>query len=202
MVLENTNSRKLKAVETKRRIYENAVELFKKDGFDISVDSIVGMAGVSKGTFYVHYESKFSLIAEYVDTLDLGYEDYFSSLPPDSKPSTLLILITEKIADIICNSIGYDLIRIVYEAHINKTLDSDSLLSNNRKLYQIYKQIIQQGVKQGEFKSTLNIDSLTDHFIMSIRGMTYEWCIRFPNFNLKDEILRHFDLLLSGIKNN
>jgi len=194
------NLRTLKAVETKKRIYESALELFKRDGFDTSVDSIVELAGVSKGAFYVHYESKFSLIIDYVNTLDLDYEDYFSSLPSDIKPSIMLILLTEKITDVIIHNIGFDLIRLIYEAQITKTINTDAQLSYNRKLYQIYQQVIKAGVQQGEFRSNINIDSVSKHFIMSIRGMTYEWCIRFPNFDLKDEILKHFEILLSGIK--
>lgn len=200
MDVNKDSSRILKAVKTKKRIYESALKLFKENGFSTSVDSIVELAGVSKGAFYVHYESKLSLIIDYVNTLDLDYEDYFSSLPSDIKPSIMLILVTEKIIDVIIHNIGFDLIRLIYEAQITKTINTDIQLSYNRKLYQIYQQVINAGVQQGEFKSIINIESVSNHFIMSIRGMTYEWCIRFPNFDLKDEVLKHFDILLSGIK--
>ena len=120
IVVTKGSSRILKAAETKIRIYESALELFKRDGFGASVDSIVERAGVSKGAFYVHYESKLSLIIDYVNTLDLGYADYFSSLPSDIKPSAMLILVTEKITDVIINNIGFDLIKLIYEAQITK----------------------------------------------------------------------------------
>lgn len=202
MVAKKENSRVIKAAETKNRIFESALELFKRDGFGTSVDSIVERAGVSKGSFYVHYESKHSLIIDYINTIDLDYEDYFSSLPSDTKPSVLLILVTEKITDVIINNIGFDLIKLIYEALLTKTINTDTQLSYDRKVYQIYSKIIKLGVQQGEFKDTLNIDSVSKHCVMSIRGMTYEWCIRFPDFELKDEVVRHFDLLLSGIKTN
>ena len=202
MVVNKGNSRILKAADTKNRIYESALELFKRNGFSTSVDSIVENAGVSKGAFYVHYESKHSLIIEYINTIDLGYEDYFSSLPSDTKPSAMLIFVTEKIADVLINNVGFDLIKLVYEALITKTINSETQLSYDRKVYQIYQQIIKLGVQQGEFKATINTESVSKHCIMSIRGITYEWCIRFPDFDLKEEILRHFDLLLSGIKNS
>ncbi|WP_206752215.1 TetR/AcrR family transcriptional regulator [Desulfosporosinus fructosivorans] len=202
MVKKNASSRILRAAETKKRIYESALALFKRDGFSASVDSIVEMAGVSKGSFYVHYKSKFSLIIDYVNNLDLGYADFFTSLPSDIKPSSMLILVTEKITDVIINDVGIDLIKLSYEAQITKTVNIDIQLSYNRKLYEIYNRIIMLGVQQGEFKATLDIASVSNHCIMSIRGMTFEWCIRFPDFNLKDEIAKHMDLLLSGIKNS
>lgn len=202
MVVKKENSRVIKAAETKKKIYESALILFKRDGLGTSVDSIVEMAGVSKGSFYVHYKSKFSLIIDYVNNLDLGYADFFTSLPSDIKPSTTLILVTEKIADVIINDIGIDLIKLIYKAQITKTINLEIQLSYDRKVYQIYNQIIKLGVQQGEFKATLDIASVSNHCIMSIRGMTYEWCIRYPDFNLKDEIAKHMDLLLSGIKNS
>lgn len=200
MVEKKAGSRILKAAETKKRIYESALALFKRDGFGTSVDSIVELAGVSKGSFYVHYESKLSLIIDYVNTLDLGYADFFASLPSDIKPSAMLIRVTEKITDVIINDIGIDLIKLIYKAQITKTINLDIQLSYDRKVYQIYNQIIMLGVEQGEFKATLDIASVSNHCIMSIRGMTFEWCIRFPDFNYKDEVAKHIDLLLSGIK--
>jgi len=56
-------NRKLKAIETRKKIYTSAEQLFKKHGFEnVSVDSIVEMANVSKGSFYVHFDSKNALI--------------------------------------------------------------------------------------------------------------------------------------------
>jgi AcrR family transcriptional regulator len=201
LLADKINARKLRAIETKKRIYESAVALIKMHGLEnLSVDSIVERAGVSKGSFYVHYESKFSLFAEYVSTLDLDYEEYFSTLPQDKKPSELLVLVTEKIADILVNRIGIDLSKIIYEALLKRTIDNALVLSYNRNLYRIYNRIIRQGVRQGEFKEGLEIDSVSNHFVMSFRGMTYEWCIRFPDLDLKKEILKHFDIMLTGIK--
>jgi len=197
-----SNSRKLKAAETKKRIYECAVELMRKHGLDnFTVDDIVEAAGVSKGAFYVHFKSKFSLVADYVSTVDHDYEEFFNSIPPDIKPSEMLLLVTEKITDVLIYGIGYDVMRTVYVALLRKTDGTEALLNNNRKLYQIYRQIIMQGVRQGEFREALNIDSVANHCIMSIRGMTYEWCVRYPDFDLKKEVLLHYDILLAGIRN-
>ncbi|KJS10194.1 MAG: hypothetical protein VR67_19250 [Peptococcaceae bacterium BRH_c8a] len=198
-----SNSRKLKAAETKRRIYECTMELMRKRGLDnFTVDDIVKAAGVSVGTFYVHFKSKFSLVADYVSTIDDGYEEFFNSIPPDIKPSKMLLLVTEKIVDVLVNDLEFDVMRTLYEAALKKADGTQGLLNYNRKLNQIYSQIIMQGVRQGEFRETLTIDSVSNHCVMSIRGMTFEWCARYPDFDLKKEVLQHFDLLLAGIKNS
>lgn len=200
---DRTTPRKLQAAETKRRIYESAVKLMETRGLDnFSVDDIVEAAGVSKGTFYVHYKSKFSLVADYVSTLDVDYEEYFKSIPPDITPSEMLLLLTGKITDILADSIGYDIIRTAYGYLVKKADGTEALLSYNRKLYQMYRDIILQGVRQGEFREALDIDAVTNHCVASIRGMTFEWCVRYPDFDLKKESIQHLDIILTGIKKN
>lgn len=59
------SSRKLKAAETRQRIFETARRLIMEHGFEnVSVDSIVEAAGVAKGSFYVHFESKDALAVD------------------------------------------------------------------------------------------------------------------------------------------
>ncbi|MGI5921629.1 MAG: hypothetical protein ACOX6I_07820 [Syntrophomonadaceae bacterium] len=111
------------------------------------------------------------MIADHVSTVDLFYEDFFNSIPPDNKPSKTLLEITRKVADILVYDIGYTTMRPVYEALIKKIDGTEMLLNYDRKLYQIYRQIITQGVRQGEFRETLPIDAVANHCIMGIRGV-------------------------------
>lgn len=198
-------NRKTKALETKKKIYESAEQLFKKYGFEnVSVDSIVEMAGVSKGSFYVHYKTKdaliSALIADYVNKVDLDYKSYLESFTADTMASDILILLAGKIADIITTTIGYDNIKFLYEAQIMRTINTDAVLGYNRDLYKIFNNVISQGVKREEFTTELSIDTITKHYIMALRGLTYEWCIRYPDFDLKEQVLKHFEILLTGIK--
>ena len=202
---EKPNNRKKQAVETKKKIRESAEQLFTKFGFEnVSVDSIVEMAGVSKGAFYVHFDSKNSLIADliadYVDKLDLNYKSYLESFPANTMASDILTSLAIKIADVITHVIGYDHMKILYKANITRTINTNATLNYNRDLYKIFNNVISQGVKQGEFKTDIAIDTLTKHSVMSIRGIVYEWCIRYPDFNLKDHVQEHFEILLKGIK--
>lgn len=199
------SKRKVKAMETKRKIYDSANYLIRNNDIDdVSVDAIVNRAGVSKGSFYVHFESKdaliATLIAEYVDKLDLNYESYLQSFPADTLASDMLILLAGKIVDIMTINVGYELINALYKAQITKTTNTSAMLGYNRNLYKIFNNIIGQGQQKEEFKPDININTITNHCIMAIRGITYEWCIRYPDFNLKDAVLEHINILLTGIK--
>lgn len=202
---EKISDRKIKAIETKKKIYESAYQLFKQYGIEkVSVDSIVEMAGVSKGAFYVHFESKYSLIAaiiaDFVDRLDLDYKSYLQSFPDDMLASEILSSLAGKIAEILSGTIGYDLMKIAYEVLLSGTISPDIIAGYDRDLYKLFSDVISKGLQQGEFRTDMSPDTITKHCILAIRGLTYEWCIRYPDFDLKAQVLQHFEILLTGIK--
>lgn len=206
MKSEKISSRKLKAAETKNKIYETADQLFREYSFEkVSVDSIVEKAGISKGAFYIHFDSKDTLLAayitNYVNKIDLDYQLYIESFPVNASASHIIISLVEKISDVITYDVGYELIKIAYRIQLDRTIDTDMLLTHNRDIYKIFSSLVDRGIRQGEFKSETPTEIISDHLIMAIRGFTYEWCIRYPSFNLKDQLNQHFKILLSGIEN-
>lgn len=199
------NSRKEKAEETKNKIYKSADELFAKYGYNnISVENIVKLAGVAKGSFYVHFESKDALIAElvndYVNKVDMDYKAYLESISTDLSADVILLSFIKKITDVLADNIGYDKMKIVYRAQILKDIDMDAVMSYNRQLYQLFIKIMETGIQRNEFKTNLSPDILAKHFMIAFRGITYEWCVRYPEFDLKTQAMQHFELIISGLK--
>ncbi|MBQ7277120.1 MAG: TetR/AcrR family transcriptional regulator [Bacilli bacterium] len=63
----NNESRTAKSNENKDKIIEVALKLINEKGFDnVSVSEITKEAGVSKGAFYIHFESKEDLIEKQI----------------------------------------------------------------------------------------------------------------------------------------
>lgn len=205
MKSQKISSRKLKAAETKNKIYESADQLFRENSFEqVSVDSIVEKAGISKGAFYVHFDSKDALLAAYIENyvnkVDLDYQFYLESFSVNASASDILISLVEKIADKISYDVGYELIKIAYRIQLDRTINTDMLLSYKRDIYKIFSSLVDRGIRQGEFKPEITAEIVADHLVTVLRGFTYEWCIRYPSFNLKDQLHQHFLILLSGIK--
>lgn len=205
MEKEKITSKKTKAVETKNKIYQCADQLFREYGFEqVSVDSIVEKSGISKGAFYIHFDSKDALVAalitEYVSKLDFNYRSFPESFPVDAAASGIIISLVEKIADNLACNIGYSLIKIAYRIQIERNIDTDMLLNHNREIYRTFSSLVDRGMRQGEFKAGIPVEVIADHFVMALRGFAYEWCIRYPDFNLKDQLHQHFEILLLGIK--
>lgn len=196
-------SRKMQAAETKRKIYDSAVLLFNEYGFEnVSVDSIVEKAGISKGGFYVHFDSKDAILTEmineYVSKLDLSYKSFLESLSDSVKTTDIILSLVDQIADTI-DKIGYDLIKLAYRIHIERNNRNDKLLSYDRDIYKIFRTLIERGILQGEFKEALDIKTTSGHLVTVLQGFTYEWCIRYPEFNLKENLRNHFELIFYGI---
>lgn len=69
----NNETRLAKSNENKNKIIEVALKLINEKGFDnVSVSAITKEAGVSKGAFYIHFDSKEDLI---VKQINLFYDD-------------------------------------------------------------------------------------------------------------------------------
>lgn len=201
----NGKNRKIKADGTRKKIYESAKILFSQNDYNaVSVDSIVEMAGVAKGCFYIHFASKDALITsiinDYVMEADADYKYFLNSFTDDTPAEIIVLSLIGKISDLLIEKIGCDKMKIVYKAQITKDINTTAITGYNRELYKLFSEVLERGIQRQEFKTELPLDILVKHFIMAIRGITYEWCIRYPEFDYKMQALQHFKILLAGIK--
>ena len=81
--MEQKPTRKEKAAETKRKIFETAVRLIKEIGYNnVTISEICKAAGVAKGSFYVHYNSKEDIVraSYYTDMSEYIHRNYTAFL--------------------------------------------------------------------------------------------------------------------------
>ncbi|HBN82389.1 MAG TPA: hypothetical protein DDZ89_00945 [Clostridiales bacterium] len=90
--------------------------------------------------------------------------------------------------------------RVLYKAHLTKTINTTPAMSYDRDLYKMFTEILERGIRQGKLREDIPVEFFSKHLIMAIRGITYEWCIRFPDFDLKKQVQDHFKILLYGLK--
>ncbi len=132
--------------------------------------------------------------------VDADYQAYLDTLPAETKASDILLALIGKIADVIADIIGYHRMRMVYKVQLTEAINMEAVKGYNRELYKMFADVLDKGMQRGEFKTELPLDIMTRHFVMAIRGLCYEWCIRYPDFDLKEQALAHFKLLLTGIE--
>ena len=56
------------------------------------------------------------------------------------------------------------------------------------------------GLSVKSLKTDKSLDAITDIFATEVRGLIFEWCARYPEFDLKEHLRDHFEILLAGIK--
>lgn len=205
MYKEDGKTRKERALETKNHLYAVADALFTQYGFDyVSVDKIVEEAGLSKGTFYVHFESKDSLlvalISDYVDKVDVDYQAFIEIFSSDMPATDILLRLIDKIMDVIVDTIGHKRMKALYRAQLTNISHTGTSASYNRMLYTTITDVLTRGIQRREIVTALPLSELTNHVILAMRGLTYEWCIRYPDFDLKAQSRAHFEIILQGIK--
>lgn len=194
-----------KGEKTKQKLFTAAATLFQQNDFrDVTVDRIVEEAGVAKGTFYIYFESKDALIAayisEYVQKVDMDYQAVLESFSPDTTSSQILLGLINKITDTLMQMIGYSGMSTIYQLLLTDAIDMNAIKGYDRGLYQVFKNILKRGIERKEFNSSLSLDELTKNLVIAIRGLCYEWCIRYPDFDLKARAFSYFQMLLDGIQ--
>ena len=152
----------------------------------------------------MHFASKDALITtiinDHVSVADTDYQAFLDTFNEDASAETILISLIGSISDELIDKIGCGKMKAVYKAQITKDVDTGAVMGYNRALYKMLSEVLDRGMQKGEFKSGLSHDIIARHFMLAIRGLTYEWCIRYPEFDLKTQALEHFEILINGLK--
>lgn len=199
------DKRKVQGAETRKKLYEIAEKMFMERNFsDVSVEDITDEAGITKGAFYVHFESKDALIAlliaNYASRADTDYKAFVESLPDDMSSSSVLLALAEKITDTLSNTLGYENMKKVYQMLLAGTMGTEAIKGYSRELYALFYSILEKGIRRGDLTSLLPPEALSRHFVMAIRGVSYEWCVRHPDFDLREQAVEHIRLLIEGVQ--
>lgn len=186
-------SRAKQAVETKNRIYECGVNLIGKYGFDqITVEQIASEAGVSVGTYYYYFESKFELFKEMFKRAD----EYFLNKIADNLESNIaleqIVEFFEKYANFTYEN-GIEIVKKIYISN-NKMF-----ITENRPMQTILQSIIEKGQSSGEIPKSMSSIELTNMLFLVGRGVIFDWCLRDGNINLKATMKKVMGIVTKGL---
>ena len=199
-------NRKEQAILTKKKLFKTAVKLIKEKGFDnISVSDICKEAQVAKGTFYVHYKAKEDIIKEsyYLDMNNYIAEKYYSHI--EKNPELSLI---EKIQFFLflelefTNYVGLELTSLAFGINLNQCSKGHSDHFSRRKFTSILKELINEGVQNKIFSSSMTEDEIFLYLETMIRGLMASWCFSNNNFNIETVGKIFIKTQLSSITNN
>lgn len=197
----NPTKRQLQAKETKKKIYEASIRLFKLRGFDmVTIDDIMEFAGFSKGSFYTYFASKESILVQQFHEIDDAYKQAFKSLPSNATAHESLMLLFNTMTHYCMEECGIEIIKVVYSNQICTGKSVKILNNKNRVFFHYAKEAIQKGILNGEFNEAIKLRDAIEWLTRSARGLIYDWCLYDGKFNLIEEGQRYFSEILRLIK--
>jgi AcrR family transcriptional regulator len=184
----------------RQKILEKSIHLFDQKGFTgTSIQEIVELIGVTKGTFYYYYKNKEELLKDihlrYIEHLN----DQQESILQDPVKSY-----TEKLYEIVYMVIRNirtqrPIARIFFREmrHLSER-NLEEIHSKRNVFRENYQKMIEAGISKGEFNTTIPPDILT-FGILGMTNWSYYWYN--PDGEISEEELTktYVDILLHGI---
>lgn len=197
MTNKELNKRKIQAMETKNKIYNIAIELIGKYGYDnVSIDEICKHSQVSKGTFYHHFNAKEDvIIALYKEE----YDCFLNNVKQAPISSTL-----DEIVEIICFHVKYaekkglDITKQVYKSQLD--YGNKLIISKNILLQELLNEIIVKGQVNNEIRKDIPSEEIINYLIRVSHGIIYDWCLNNGSYSIEDVTRKSLSYLVQLIK--
>jgi AcrR family transcriptional regulator len=186
-------SRAKQAEATKNKIYECGVELIRKYGFDqVTVEQISSEAGVSVGTYYYYFESKFELFSEIYKRADEYFETHVEGKLEAQNSLQQIVEFFDRYSDF--NSAnGIEMVKKLY------TSDNKMFINKGRAMQNILQAIVEEGQRKGEINSSWSAEEITNVLFVTARGIVYDWCLHDGNIDLKEDMRKTIILITKGL---
>ncbi|MBI9107663.1 MAG: TetR/AcrR family transcriptional regulator [Spirochaetales bacterium] len=194
MISKEPTSRELKAIQTKNRIYDCALKLIERDGFDnVAIGDICKAAEVSVGLFYYYFPSKNDIIFELYKRAD----DYFlyeikKRILSDDTPGRLREYLRSYIEFVENNEI--ELIRNLYVP------TNTSFIEKGRGMQLVLETVIRDGQSAGEIDEARSPSEWVRFIFTVMRGIIFDWCLYEGAYDLKAYSESFIEMLIQRLK--
>ena len=199
--MEQKPTRKEKATKTKRKIFETAVRLIKENGYNnVTISEVCKSAGVAKGSFYVHYNSKEDIVRDsyYTDMSEYMRQNYaaFLDLHPNASYNERIICFMNlelKFAEYA----GYEITCLAYTLNLGTCIPGPSEHLAKRKFSKYLYDAIQKNDDKNS--SSLSSDEIFYYFESVIRGLMATWCFSNNSFSIVEKGEKYIPLAVYSI---
>lgn len=183
--------------ETRRRVREAALDVFRRDGLSAArIDDIVKAAGVSRGTFYFHFPTKEDVIIEVLRESEHRVAAAVTALPKGTPVRTVLETVCGHIAEEweheprLFPDVGAVAVRRAAAAFREGQSDPVSLVLSD---------IFRAAAKRKELTSGLAPEVLGDFFLVNAFAAALAWCAH-PLVPLHTVLTAVIDIFLNGAR--
>ena len=180
---KNQTNRDRQAVATKNKLYRCGVQLINQYGYDhITVAQIAKKAGVSIGTFYHHFQSKFDLMVEIYRLGDVFFSERVPALLAQNNSLPAQIVEYFCLYAQLSLQNGIDMVRSLYVP------TNQMFISHGRAMQEMLTDMVQSGQQQGKLFATLPAQQITEKLFVVARGVIFDWCLHNGETDLLSEM--------------
>lgn len=205
MTVTEPSRRERKKEETRQRIFEAAVDLFREKGFEqTTIDEITERADVGRGTFFNYFARKESLLSFLVDDVMRRAEEESDTILADPAP------VRVKVAALFCRAFAAleqnpDLSRFVVREMLQRAFAG--VASHDKPGRALLGRLVAQGLERGEIRRDAPGPRLEAMLLGAHMTTVMTWLLRgdacdCPDFDPQPEIRARVDLLFSGLAPN
>lgn len=199
MELTKGTTRSVKKIETKQKLLDAAKRLFSCSSFEcVKVEDITKEAGLAKGTFFTHFESKEDVVSEV--QLVATYDRLMPALSSDGP---IVPQIKKALAELLMEgSESKSLMRAVL---LTKLKDNKQLEKQAEHFQQFYKgmaELVEKGKIQGEIRKDIDSFEVVRMVEQVYLGVLMQWCLVIEDTKMDDFVQRSFDVLFEGLQPN
>lgn len=185
--------------QTKERIAEKARIIFEQKGYaGTSMEDIREASQISKGSIYYHFKNKEEL---FLYVVEQSSEQWRAMWKEQAKKVTTASEKLYLLAEYYASDMQKPLSLTVPEYMASENIDYKMLIELIQPEYQIFYQIIQEGISSNEFKSDRSTEDLAYILYSTLTGLSITQFAGYTNEQFLMLYRSAIDIFLQGISN-
>ncbi|RME24653.1 MAG: TetR/AcrR family transcriptional regulator [Deltaproteobacteria bacterium] len=193
------SQRELQRIETRRRVYDAALAIFRRDGVqECRIEDIARLANVSRGTFYFHFPTKDAVLLEVLAEAEAAFVEAVDALQPDATVDEVVAATARAFA----TSWQQDpeLFVEVGVVALRRTADSLHRREDAYGIREVLAGRFTRAAERGEIIAAIPAQSLADFFLASFFAVAMGWTRNRPDMTLEAALQGAGSLFLHGAR--
>jgi AcrR family transcriptional regulator len=196
---DKLTKRARQAIDTRQRIYENALQLFQeRDLEDVTIAEICKAANVSSGHFYNYFDSKEALLLLSHPVFDDFVRDEFSRRSFDGAMAAIKAIVYEQSA--VVAKLGPGLFSQIMKLQLR--LQGKYVVESDRYYNTYMRKLVCDAVENGDIRPDIPPDEISDMILRLVRGVFFDWGVRGGGYGLNEKVQADLRVLLAGLAGN
>ena len=194
---QELSKQQLKSKETKDKIFRAAKHILQKKGYDqLSIKNICEEAGVSNGSFYHHFKTKYDLLSYYIEEQPSINPDLLD-LPENAEEAKQTIIYVYLNYVHYCQELGVEFMSNYYTPK-NQSLNP---LIRTERPYPIItvSNYLQKVIDANIIHPSLALEDITTDIRMIVIGNVFEWCLKSGDTDFEGNMKRSLETYLNGL---